>query len=76
MPDAVIVSAVRTAAGKAPSGSLRGARPAEMAARQKELLKQYRANGVLGEAAYHKALAAIDDPLPTTQPTQPSRERG
>ena len=32
MPDAVIVSAVRTAAGKAPSGTLRTTRPDEMAA--------------------------------------------
>ena len=32
MKDAVIVSAVRTAAGKAPSGSLRGTRPDELAA--------------------------------------------
>jgi acetyl-CoA acyltransferase len=32
MKDAVIVSAVRTAVGKAPSGSLRGTRPDEMAA--------------------------------------------
>ena len=32
MNDAVIVSAVRTAAGKAPSGTLRGTRPDELAA--------------------------------------------
>jgi len=32
MPDAVIVSAVRTAAGKAPSGTLRTTRPDDMAA--------------------------------------------
>ena len=32
MEDAVIVSAVRTAAGKAPNGTLRGARPDELAA--------------------------------------------
>jgi acetyl-CoA acyltransferase len=32
MKDAVIVSAVRTAVGKAPNGALRGARPDEMAA--------------------------------------------
>src|SRR4051794_34662553 len=32
MPDAVIVSAVRTAVGKAPAGSLRFVRPDEMAA--------------------------------------------
>ena len=32
MKDAVIVSAVRTAAGKAPSGTLRGTRPDELAA--------------------------------------------
>ena len=32
MTDAVIVSAVRTAAGKAPSGTLRGTRPDELAA--------------------------------------------
>jgi acetyl-CoA acyltransferase len=32
MQDAVIVSAVRTAAGKAPGGTLRGARPDELAA--------------------------------------------
>src|SRR5438270_13013637 len=32
MHDAVIVSAVRTAAGKAPSGTLRGTRPDELAA--------------------------------------------
>ena len=32
MHDAVIVSAVRTAAGKAPTGTLRGTRPDELAA--------------------------------------------
>ncbi len=32
MPDAVIVSAVRTAIGKAPNGTLRGTRPDELAA--------------------------------------------
>ena len=32
MTDAVIVSAVRTAVGKAPNGSLRGTRPDELAA--------------------------------------------
>src|SRR5690349_2348942 len=32
MKDAVIVSAVRTAVGKAPGGTLRGARPDELAA--------------------------------------------
>jgi acetyl-CoA acyltransferase len=32
MPDAVIVSAVRTAVGKAPGGTLRGTRPDELAA--------------------------------------------
>src|SRR6188472_2246152 len=32
MPDAVIVSAVRTAAGKAPAGTLRTTRPDDMAA--------------------------------------------
>src|SRR5262245_27879237 len=32
MPEAVIVSAVRTAVGKAPAGSLRGTRPDELAA--------------------------------------------
>ena len=32
MPEAVIVSAVRTAVGKAPSGTLRGTRPDELAA--------------------------------------------
>ena len=32
MHDAVIVSAVRTAAGKAPNGALRGTRPDELAA--------------------------------------------
>jgi acetyl-CoA acyltransferase len=32
MPDAVIVSAVRTAVGKAPNGTLRGTRPDELAA--------------------------------------------
>jgi len=32
MPEAVIVSAVRTAAGKAPNGTLRGTRPDELAA--------------------------------------------
>src|SRR3989441_11452991 len=32
MTDAVIVSAVRTAAGKAPNGTLRGTRPDELAA--------------------------------------------
>src|SRR2546425_4131292 len=33
MEDAVIVSAVRTAVGKAPTGTLRGTRPDELAAR-------------------------------------------
>ena len=32
MQDAVIVSAVRTAVGKAPNGTLRGTRPDELAA--------------------------------------------
>ena len=32
MKDAVIVSAVRTAVGKAPNGTLRGTRPDELAA--------------------------------------------
>ena len=32
MQDAVIVSAVRTAVGKAPKGALRGTRPDELAA--------------------------------------------
>src|SRR5882672_6730127 len=32
MSDAVLVSAVRTAAGKAPNGTLRGTRPDELAA--------------------------------------------
>src|SRR6266566_9623838 len=32
MPDAVIVSAVRTAVGKAPNGTLRGTRPDDLAA--------------------------------------------
>src|SRR6185503_5492305 len=32
MPDAVIVSAVRTAVGRAPNGTLRGTRPDELAA--------------------------------------------
>src|SRR5882757_11526319 len=32
MPEAVIVSAVRTAVGKAPNGTLRGTRPDELAA--------------------------------------------